>query len=162
MKISDKYYLFKFNIIEKNIKLVTKSNSIKELKEQIIGLKSKSFDKYEFILIKLMKESKYNILKQDKSPLSNLIGGPIKLTIKMYKVSTNNILKPLYEKLLNKKGELDPDRRNSQFLYITEDYIKINNTIKTSHLKQVALYAGENKLEKRPLAAKLITQIRLN
>jgi hypothetical protein len=62
------------------------------------------------------------------------------------------------EKLPNKKGELDPDRRNSQYLYYTTEYYEANN-IKSSDLKQVALLACGNKLEKRPLAVKLITQI---
>ena len=121
IKIANKYYLFKFNTTNNKIKKSGKSNSIGELKEQVIGLKSKSFEKYEWVLIKLSKEPKFN--PEDKSPLAKLIGGPIKLTIKMYTVSDSHILKPLYEKLPNKKGELDTDKRNSQFLYLTQDYL---------------------------------------
>lgn len=156
IKITDKYWLFKFNIENNKIKIVGKSNSIVELKKQVIGLKSKSFDKYEWVLIKLSKEPKFNPM--DKSALAKLIGGPIKLTIKMYNVSDSHILKPAYEKLPNKKGELDPDRRNSQFLYLTHEYLEENN-IKITDLEKVALLACQNKLEKRPLAVKLITQI---
>lgn len=156
IKIANKYYLFKFNTTDNKIKKSGKSNSIAELKEQVIGIKSKSFDKYEWILIKLSKESKFN--PEDKSPLAKLIGGPIKLTIKIYTVNESHVLKPTYEKLPNKKGELDPDKRNSQFLYLTLDYLE-KNKIKISDLEKVALFACQNKLEKRPLAVKLITQI---
>ena len=156
IKIANKYWLFKFNTGKKTIKKIGNSNSIRELKEQVIGKKQANPEKYEFILIKLSKEPKYN--PTDKSPLAKLIGGPIKLTIKMYEISNSGILKPKYEKLPNKKGELDPDRRNSQFLYYTEEYYEANN-INSTDLKKVALIASENKLEKRPLAVKLITQI---
>ncbi len=157
IKIIAKYWLFKFNTEKKSIKKVGKSNGIRELKEQIIGKKIKNFESYEFVLIKLSKEPKFN--PEDKSALAKLIGGPIKLTIKMYGITESGTLKPKYEKLLNKKGELDSDKRNAQYLYYTKEYFEANN-IKSDDLKQVALLACENKLEKRPLASKLITQIK--
>ena len=156
IKISDKYWLFKFNIEKKSVKKIGKSNGIRELKNQVIGKKLKDFNLYEFILIKLSKESKYN--PEDKSALAKLIAGPIKLTIKMYQITESGTLKPKYEKLPNKKGELDPDKRNAQYLYYTTEYYE-ENGIKSIDLKQVALLACENKLEKRPLAVKSITQI---
>jgi len=156
VQISNKYWLFKFNIEKNSVKKIGESNGIRELKEQIIGQKLKDFDSYEFVLIKLSKEPKYN--PEDKSALAKLIAGPIKLTIKMYGLTESGTLKPKYEKLPNKKGELDPDRRNAQYLYYTPDYYEANG-IKSSDLKQVALLACTNKLEKRPLAVKSITQI---
>jgi hypothetical protein len=156
IKIENKYWLFKINTEKNSVKKVGESNGIRELKSQVIGQKLKDFNSYEFVLIKLSKEPKYN--PEDKSPLAKLIAGPIKVTIKMYGITESGVLKPKYEKLPNKKGELDPDRRNSQFLYYTTEYYDANN-IKSSDLKQVALLACANKLEKRPLAVKLITQI---
>lgn len=157
IKIANKYWLFKFNIEKNSVKKIGESNGIRKLKEQVIGHKLKNFNSYEFVLIKLSKEPKYNPL--DKSALAKLIGGPIKLTIKMYGISESGTLKPKYEKLPNKKGELDSDKRNAQYLYYTQEYFDSNN-IKSADLKQVALLACGNKLEKRPLAVKLITQIK--
>jgi len=156
IKIENKYWLFKINMEKNSVKKVGESNGIRELKSQVIGQKLKDFNSYEFVLIKLSKEPKYN--PEDKSPLAKLIAGPIKVTIRMYEITESGTLKPKYEKLPNRKGELDPDRRNSQFLYYTTEYYETNN-IKSSDLKQVALLACANKLEKRPLAVKLITQI---
>ena len=76
----------------------------------------------------------------------------------MYSINDNNILKPLYEKITNSKGEPDPDRRNSQYLYITQEHYK-KNGIKIDDLQKVALLAFQYKLEKRPLAIKIIDQI---
>ncbi len=157
IKINSKYWLFKINTEKNSIKKVGKSNGIRELKEQIIGKKIKNFEFYEFVLIKLSKEPKFN--PEDKSALAKLIGGPIKVTIKIYGITESGTLKPKYEKLLNKKGQLDPDKRNAQYLYYTSEYYEANN-IKSDDLKQVALLACANKLEKRPLAPKLITQIK--
>ena len=85
-------------------------------------------------------------------------GGPIKITFKMYTINDNNILKQLFEKTTNSKGELDTDRRNSQYLYITQEHY-IKNGIKIEDLEKVALLAFKFKLERRPLAVKLINQI---
>ena len=156
IKITAKYWLFKFNTDKKSIKKIGKSNGIRELKTQVIGKKLKNFNLYEFVLIKLSKEPKYK--PEDKSALAKLIAGPIKLTVKMYELTESGTLKPKYEKQPNKKGELDTDKRNAQYLYYTTEYYETNN-IKSEDLKKVALLACENKLEKRPLAVKLITQI---
>lgn len=155
VKIKNKYILFKFNKEKNKVKKITESNSIGELKENIIG--KKIGENYEIILIKLSKEPKFNE-KNINSPLGKLIGGPIKIIFKVYSINENNILKPSYEKTTNSKGEFDTDRRNSQYLYITIDYYK-KYGIKIDDLEKVALLAFQYKLEKRPLAAKLIDQI---
>lgn len=155
IKIKNKYILFKYNKNKEIIKKVVESKKISELKEKIIG--KKIGDKYEILLMKLSKEPKFNE-KNINTPLGKLIGGPIKITFKMYTINDNNILKPLFEKTTNSKGELDTDRRNSQYLYIThEHYIK--NGINIDDLEKVALLAFNFKLERRPLAVKLINQI---
>ena len=161
IKIVNKYWLFKINTEKNSVKKVGESNGIRELKFQIIGQKLKDFNSYEFVLIKLSKEPKYN--PEDKSPLAKLIAGPIKVTIKMYGITESGTLKPKYEKLPNKKGELDPDRRNSQYLYLTEAYYSESNGSRnmSKDFKQLALLACTNKLEKRPLAVKLIDQVLL-
>lgn len=156
IKIKNKYVLFKFNKEkDEKVKKITESKSIGELKKNIIG--KKIGENNEIILIKLSKESTFNE-KNINSPLGKLIGGPIKITFKVYSINENNILKPNYEKTTNNKGEPDHDRRNSQYLYITLDHY-IKNGIKIDDLKKVALLAFQYKLEKRLLATKLIDQI---
>jgi len=155
IKIKNKYILFKYNKNEDIIKKVTESKKISELKEKIIG--KKIGEKYEILLMKLSKEPKFNE-KNINTALGKLIGGPIKITFKMFIINDNNILKPSYEKTTNSKGELDSDKRNSQYLYITQDHY-IKNGIKIEDLKKVALLAFKFKLERRPLAVKLINQI---
>lgn len=146
-KIENKYYLFEFNPNKNKIKKLVSSKNIKKLKEQIIG---KSINENnEFILLKLSKEKRFN-------ESNKLIGGPIKITVKIFEF-LNNILIPKYEKILNRKGELDPDKRNAQFLFITKEYL--DNGINDKDLEKVALMAIKNNLEKRPLAPKLINQI---
>ncbi len=155
IKIKNKYILFKYNKNEDIIKKVTESKKISELKEKIIG--KKIGEKYEILLMKLSKEPKFNE-KNINTALGKLIGGPIKITFKMYVINDNNILKPSYEKTTNSKGELDTDRRNSQYLYITQEHYN-KNGIKIEDLEKVALLAFKFKLERRPLAVKLINQI---
>jgi hypothetical protein len=155
IKIKNKYILFKYNKNEEIIKNIAESKKINELKEKIIG--KKIGEKYEILLMKLSKEPKFNE-KNINTPLGKLIGGPIKITFKMYSINDNNSLKPLYEKTTNSKGEFDSDKRNSQYLYITQEYY-IKNGIKADDLQKVALLAFKFKLEKRPLAVKLIDQI---
>jgi ribonuclease HII len=155
IKIKNKYILFKYDKNEDIVKKITDSKKISELKEKIIG--KKIGEKYEILLMKLSKESKFNE-KNINTPLGKLIGGPIKITFKMYLINDNNILKPLFEKTTNSKGELDTDRRNSQYLYITQEHYN-KNGIKIEDLQKVALLAFKLKLERRPLAVKLIDQI---
>jgi len=155
IKIKNKYILFKYDKNEEVIKKIAESKKISELKEKIIG--KKIGEKYEILLMKLSKEPKFNE-KNINSPLGKLIGGPIKITFKMFTINDNNILKPSYEKTTNSKGELDSDKRNSQYLYITQEHY-IKNGIKIEDLEKVALLAFKFKLERRPLAVKLINQI---
>lgn len=155
IKIKNKYILFKYNKNEEIIKKIAESKKISELKEKIIG--KKIGEKYEIILMKLSKEPKFNE-KNIHTPLGKLIGGPIKITFKMYSINDNNILKPLFEKTTNSKGDFDTDKRNSQYLYITQEHYK-KNGIKNEDLQKVALLAFNFKLERRPLAIKLINQI---
>lgn len=155
IKIKNKYILFKYNKNEDIIKKIADSRKISELKEKIVG--KKIGEKYEILLMKLSREPKFN-QKNINSPLGKLIGGPIKITFKMYSINDNNILKPLYEKTTNSKGEFDTDRRNSQYLYITKEYYD-KNQINIDDLQKVALLAFKFKLERRPLAVKLIDQI---
>ncbi len=154
IKIKNKYYLFKYNVEKQKIKKILEAKKISELKENIVG---KSIDtSNEILLLKLSKEPKFNN-KSNQTGLNKLVGGPIKITFKVYEINYSNIIKPKYEKIKNKKGELDSDKRNSQFLYIPMDYYL--GGIKTNDLELVALLAIQNKLEKRPFAPKLIDQI---
>ncbi len=155
IKIKNKYVLLKYNKEKNKVKKITESKSMSGLKENIIG--KKIGENYEIILIKLSKEPKYNE-KNINTPLGKLIGGPIKITFKVYSINENNVLKLAYEKTTNNKGEQDPDRRNSQYLYITLDHYK-KYGIRTDDLEKIALLAFQYKLEKRPLAVKLIDQI---
>lgn len=76
----------------------------------------------------------------------------------MYQLTENMVLKLKYEPIPNRKGEPDTDKRNSQFLYITKDYYQTKGIVQED-LEKVALLAIKYKLEKRPLAPKLINQI---
>jgi hypothetical protein len=153
--IKNKYILFKYDKNQEKIKKIAESKKINELKEKIIG--KKIGEKYEILLMKLSKEPKFNE-KNINTTLGKLIGGPIKITFKMYSINDNNILKPLFEKTTNSKGELDTDKRNSQYLYITTEHYN-KSGIKIEDLQKVALLAFKLKLERRPLAVKLIDQI---
>jgi hypothetical protein len=154
IKIKNKYLLFKYNPEKTKIKKITEGNKMGEIKEQVIGKKISSNN--EVILMKLSKEKKFN--PNASNNLGKLIGGPIKITFKVYEITSNHSLKPKYEKIPNKKGELDSDKRNSQFLFITIDHY-ISKGIKTSDMELVALLAIQFKLERRLLAPKLIDQI---
>ncbi len=159
IKIPNKYWLIKYSPTKNKIKTILKSKKIETLKEQIKGIKISS--NYEIILLKLTKEPKFkddNSLQTNKSSLNKLIGGPIKITFKMYLLTDSMVLKPKYEPIPNRKGELDPDKRNAQFLFITKEYYETKG-INQKDLEKVALLAITNKLEKRPLAPKLIDQI---
>ena len=80
---------------------------------------------------------------------TNSLGGPIKITFQFYELTSRGNLK--------KKKE---DPRAIQLVYYTLDYY-LKNKIKSSDLVKLALLAFQNKLEKRLLAPKLITQILL-
>lgn len=166
LKISNKYWLIKYSPTKNKVKTVLKSKKMETLKEQIKGIKIGS--NYEIILLKLSKVPNFKDAakpwlsepgdNQPKSGLNKLIGGPIKITFKMYQLTDSMILKPKYEPIPNRKGEPDPDKRNAQFLFITKEYYQTTG-INQKDLEKVALLAVTNKLEKRPLAPKLINQI---
>jgi hypothetical protein len=86
IKIKNKYVLFKFNKEKDKVKKITESKSIDDLKENVIG--KKIGENYEIILLKLSKEPKFNE-KNINSPLGKLIGGPIKITFKIYSINEN-------------------------------------------------------------------------
>jgi hypothetical protein len=158
IKIPYKYFLITFNETKNKTKTVLKSKKMETLKEDIRGKKISGEN--QIILVKLSKEK--NFISPEKNDnklgLNKLIGGPIKITFKMYQLTENMVLKQKYEPILNRKGEPDPDKRNSQFLYITKDYYQTKG-INQQDLEKVALLAIKYKLEKRPLAPKLINQI---
>ena len=112
-----------------------------EMKEKLKNKKINSGD--DVVLITL---EKTNWTPTSKIPL-NMLGGPIKVLFTFYKTSDDSKIK---------KNKNDP--RAIQFLYYTFDYY-IKNKIKMSDLKKIAHLAFMNKLEKRPLAVKLISQI---
>ena len=153
--IQNKYYLFKFNNLTNQIKSVVKSNSMTELKEKVIGKNIKQTD--EIILLKLNKERafKENII----DPLK-LIAGPIKITFKIFVMTSSGNLKKKYEDTVNRQGKKDTDKRNAQMIYYTLDFYN-KYGIRTDDLKKVAILAITNKLEKRFMAPKLITQINI-
>lgn len=153
IKLKYKYYLIKFSKEKKKAKFLFGAKKLDQLKQKIIGINMKETD--EIILIKLSKEKKFN---GKSAAMSNIIGGPIKLSIKIFELSPNSVLKLKHEKQLSRSGEYDEDKRNSQFLYLTTDYLK--SEIKNKDMELVGLLAGENKLEKRPMAPKLIDQIK--
>lgn len=151
--IKNKYYLFKFNTENKKIKFFAKSKTIGGLEESLADFKSSNYTKYEWVLLKFSKVPEFYT---DNSKIKT-IGGPIKISIKIYQLSKTNKLKQKYEKELNRFGKLDPDKRNAQFLYITDEYYK--KGIKSKDIESVGLFAVQNKLEKRLLAPKLINQV---
>ena len=153
--IKNKYYLFKFNNLTNQIKSVVKSNSMTELKQNVIGKNIKQTD--EIILLKLSKERSFK--ENTKDPLK-LIGGPIKVTFKMFEMTSTGHIKTKYSDTINRRGEKETDKRNIQMLYYTLDFYN-KYGIRTDDLKKIAFLAITNKLEKRPMAQKLITQINL-
>lgn len=142
--INEKYFLFKFN---NSIKKVASGNTLKELNNTNISVDD------IIILVTLKKEPNYIDNSTDKL---KIIGGPIKITFKILVLSKNNKLKPKYEEQLNKKGEKDLDKRNAQYLYVSNKYYMDNKRVKKNDLKIVAELAIKNKLERRPFAPKLL------
>lgn len=143
--IKEKYFLFKYN---NSIKKVISGNTMKEINTNH-NISNESI----IILVTLKKEPKFTDNSTDKL---NIIGGPIKITFKILVLSNTNKLKPKYEEQLNKKGEKDLDRRNAQYLYVSNKYYMDNRKVKKNHLKIIAELAIKNKLEKRPFAPKLL------
>lgn len=139
IKIKYKYYMFKLNKEKNKITLIIKANS----KKEIINTSKQIKIENDIILIKLEK-TKWT--PTTKIP-ANMLSGPIKVLFSFY---TINIKKKIRE---NKE-----DPRTVQFLFYTYDYY-LKHKIKTDDLKKLSKLAFANKLEKRLLAPKLITQI---
>lgn len=130
--------MFKMND-KKTVSSITKANTKEELKD---NLKNKTIPlDTDIILITL---EKTNWVPDTKISI-NMLGGPIKVLFTFY----------TFKKSI-KKNKDDP--RAVQFLFYTYDYY-LKNKIKINDLKKIANLAFQNKLEKRPLAKKLITQI---
>ena len=138
IKIKNKYIMFKMND-KKTVSSITKANTKEELKD---NLKNKTIPlDTDIILITL---EKTNWVPDTKISI-NMLGGPIKVLFTFY----------TFKKSI-KKNKDDP--RAVQFLFYTYDYY-LKNKIKINDLKKIANLAFQNKLEKRPLAKKLINQI---
>lgn len=141
IKIKYKFFMFKLNKENNNVSLITKANSKEELNEKSKGKKI-SLDN-DIVLITLEKTRWTPITKIPP----NMLSGPIKVYFSFYTVNKNGKIK---------KNKEDP--RAVQFLFYTYDYY-LKNKIKIDDLKKLAKIAFVNKLEKRLLAPKLITQI---
>ena len=141
IKIKNKYIMFKINPDKNKISTFVKVDSKDELNQKTKGKIVKNTN--EFVLLTLEK-TKWN--PNTKIPV-NMLGGPIKVLFSFYSVSKKSTIK---------KNKNDP--RAIQFLFYTYDYY-LKKKIKIDDLKNITLLAYQNKLEKRALAPKLITQI---
>ena len=140
IKIKNKYIFFKFNLIKNKVSKIISGNTKKELNEK---LKDKKISiESEVLLMKFEKATDFRLTT--KSTIS--LGGPIKVTFSFYTVSSKGKLK---------KKE---DPRAIQLVYYTLEYY-LKNKINSGDLIKLALLTFQNKLEKRLLAPKLITQI---
>jgi hypothetical protein len=139
IKIKKKYILYKF--LNNKISKLTEAQTKTELKENIKGKKIN--DESDIILITF---EKTDWTQKTKIPI-NMLGGPIKVLFSFYTISKKGVLK---------KNKEDP--RAIQFLFYTYEYY-LKHKINSKDLKKLALFAQANKLEKRPLAPKLITQL---
>jgi hypothetical protein len=142
IKIKNKFIFFKYNSNLKNkISTLAKDNNKKIAKNKLKGKKVNKDE--EVVLIEIQ-------LKKDWTPDTKIpvymLGGPVKIKFYFYKPTERNTLKKFV------------DKRSVQIIYYTYDFY-LKNKIKSKDLKKLALLAVENKLEKRPLAPKLITQI---
>ena len=141
IKIKYKYYMFKLNKDKNKINSITKANTKEDLNEKTKG---KKVSLENDILLITLEKTKWT--PTTKIPV-NMLGGPIKVYFSFYTIS--------------KKGKIiknKEDPRAVQFLFYTYDYY-LKNKIKMDDLKKLSKVAFENKLEKRLLAQKLITQI---
>jgi hypothetical protein len=136
----NKYFFYKINTLTNKVSLINKGDKKTELSKEV-NKTLKNQDKYQIMLLKIEKVKKWN----PKIP-ANILGGPIKISFTFF---------DLTKKLKIKKKE---DKRAIQIIYYTLEYYEKNN-IKLKDLKKVAELAFLNKLEKRLLAPKLITQI---
>ena len=136
----NKYFFYKINTLTNKVYLINKGDKKSELSKEV-NKTIKNQDKYQIMLLKIEKVKKWN----PKIP-ANILGGPIKISFTFFDIT---------KKLKIKKKE---DKRAIQIIYYTLEYYEKNN-IKLKDLKKVAELAFLNKLEKRLLAPKLITQI---
>jgi hypothetical protein len=141
IKIEYKYYMFKSNKEKNKITLISYSTSKKEILNTLKQNKIKIEN--DIILIKLEK-TKWT--PTTKIP-ANMLSGPIKVFFSFYTVN-----------IKNKIQENKEDPRAVQFLFYTYDYY-LKYKIRIKDLKKLSKLAFANKLEKRLLAPKLITQI---
>ena len=139
INIKNKYIMYKF--YNNKISSLAKADNKNDIKEIIKGKKISI--ESDIILITLEK-TKWT--PETKIPI-NMLGGPVKVLFSFYKITKKGIVKK------NKN-----DSRSIQFLYYTYDYY-LKNKINSTDLKKIAQLAFNNKLEKRALAPKLITQI---
>ena len=139
INIKNKYIMYKF--YNNKISSLAKADNKNDIKEIVRGKKISI--ESDIILITLEK-TKWT--PETKIPI-NMLGGPIKVLFSFYKITKKGIIKK------NKN-----DSRSIQFLYYTYDYY-LKNKINSIDLKKIAQLAFNNKLEKRALAPKLITQI---
>jgi hypothetical protein len=140
IKIKNKYIFFKFNLINEKVSKIASDNSKKELYNKMKGKKISSDS--NVLLMKFEKKKDFSLTSKSTSSL----GGPIKVTFSFYELTSKGSLK---------KKE---DPRAIQLVYYTLDYY-LKNKINSKDLIKLALLAFQNKLEKRLLAPKLITQI---
>jgi hypothetical protein len=136
----NKYFFYKINTLTNKVSIINKGDKKSDLFKEV-NKTLKDQDKYQIMLLKIEKVKKWN----PKIP-ANILGGPIKLSFTFFDIT---------KKLKIKKKE---DKRAVQIVYYTLEYYEKNN-IKLKDLKKVAELAFLNKLEKRLLAPKLITQI---
>ena len=136
----NKYFFYKINTLTNKVSIINKGDKKSDLFKEV-NKTLKDQDKYQIMLLKIEKVKKWN----PKIP-ANILGGPIKLSFTFFDIT---------KKLKIKKKE---DKRAIQIIYYTLEYYEKNN-IKLKDLKKVAELAFLNKLEKRLLAPKLITQI---
>jgi hypothetical protein len=130
-----------YKFYNNKISSLAKADNKNDIKEIVRGKKISI--ESDIILITLEK-TKWT--PETKIPI-NMLGGPIKVLFSFYKITKKGIIKK------NKN-----DSRSIQFLYYTYDYY-LKNKINSIDLKKIAQLAFNNKLEKRALAPKLITQI---
>jgi hypothetical protein len=137
--IKNKYIMY--NFYNNKIVKLTNANTKSEINENIKGKKINV--ESDIILITF---EKTDWTSKTKIPI-NMLGGPIKVLFSFYTISKKGILK---------KNIQDP--RAVQFLFYTNEYY-LKHKINSKDLKKLALFAQANKLEKRALAPKLITQL---
>ena len=135
--------MFKLNKEKNKISTMINANSKKELNEKLKD-KIKNTLENDIILITLEK-TKWT--PTTKIPV-NMLSGPIKVYFSFY----------IFDILKKKIRKNKEDPRSVQFLFYTYDYY-LKNKIKIDDLKKLSKLAFSNKLEKRLLALKLITQI---